>query len=141
MNNQIREGAVIKLYRLERYLYCHHFRLLSKFVCVLIRIIFNCVVPPTIIIGKGSSIAHGVGIVIHHEAVIGENVKIYQNVTIGHPRVIIGNNVLIGAGAVILGPCNIGNNVKIGANTVVNFDVPDNCTVVGGAKGRIIQHD
>lgn len=133
MADQYGEGAAIKLYRVESYLYRHHLKICSKIIYILIQVFFNCVLPPTVKIGKGSSIAHGVGIVIHHEAIIGDNVKIYQNVTIGNPGVVVGNNVLIGAGAVILGPCIIGENVKIGANTVVNFDVPSNlmCTPIG----------
>ena len=86
---------------------------------------------------------HGLnGIIISHYAVIGKNAIINQQVTIagGSEReaVIIGDNVMIGAGAKIIGPCRIGNNVKIGANAVVAKDIPDNCTVVGTM--RIIEH-
>ena len=125
------EGIVMKLYRMERFLFLHHLKFLAKLIYYIIQILFSCVIPPSVDIGKESSIAHGVGIVIHHNAVIGENVKIYQNVTIGNSGVIVGNDCLIGAGTVILGPCKIGNKVKIGANTVVNYDIPDNCTAVG----------
>ena len=87
---------------------------------------------------------HGLnGIVVSHYAEIGENCIINQQVTIGGgnlgQKVIIGNNVMIGSGAKIIGPCKIGNNVKIGANAVVAKDIPDNCTVVGTM--RIIQRD
>lgn len=79
---------------------------------------------------------HGInGIIISHYAIIGKNAIINQQVTIagGSEReaVTIGDNVMIGAGAKIVGPCHIGNNVKIGANAVVAKDIPDNCTVVG----------
>lgn len=132
-----KEGLILKFYKCERYLYNHRCRVLAKAVYFLIQLLFNCVIPPSVSFGGGCTVAHGVGIVIHHTAVIGNGVKIFQNVTIGQPGVVIGDNCLLGAGAVILGPCTIGNNVKIGANTVVNFDVPDNSTVVG-VKGRII---
>lgn len=78
-------------------------------------------------------IAHGIGIVIHQSSVVGDGTKIYQNVTIGSgehgPR--IGDNCILGAGCCILGDIVIGNNVRVGANAVVLKDIPDNCTVVG----------
>lgn len=79
---------------------------------------------------------HGLnGITVSHYATIGRNATINQQVTIAggseNEAVIIGDNVLFGAGAKIIGPCHIGNNVKIGANAVVAKDIPDNCTVVG----------
>jgi len=97
-------------------------------------------------IGAGLFIDHGMGIVIGESAVIGDNCTIYHGVTLGgtgkekgkkrHPT--IGNNVLIGAGAKVLGPCKIGDNSAIGANTFVSFDVEPYSTVVG-AKGRIVK--
>ncbi len=86
---------------------------------------------------------HGLnGIVISHYATIGKHCVINHQVTIagGKPEeaVTIGDNVMIGAGAKIIGPCKIGNNVKIGANAVIAKDVPDNSTVVGSI--RIIRH-
>ena len=134
------EGMVMKFYRAERFFYTHKIRIISKIIYYLIQVLFNCVIPPSVVIGKGSCIAHGVGIVIHHEAIIGENTIIYQNVTLGNPGVVVENGCLLGAGAVLLGPCNIGNNVKVGANTVVNYDVPNNCTAVG-VKSKIILHE
>lgn len=131
-------GTVLKLYRCERFLYTHGCRPIAKIVYYMMQILFNCVIPPSVEIGKDCVVAHSVGIVIHHTAVVGNGVKIFQNVTIGQSGVIIGDNCLIGAGAVILGPCRIGNNVKIGANTVVSFDVPENSVVVG-VKGQIIE--
>jgi serine O-acetyltransferase len=81
------------------------------------------------------------GVHISRRAEIGRNVTIYQNVTIGAtkgdaPK--IGENGLIGAGAIILGGCRIGNNVKIGAGAIVVGDIPDNCTVVS-EKSKIIE--
>lgn len=85
---------------------------------------------------------HGLhGIFISRFAVIGENCWIYQNVTIGEinrKAPVIGDNCLIGAGAVIVGGITIGNNVKIGAGAIINMDVPDNCTVVP-QPSRIIE--
>lgn len=84
------------------------------------------------------------GIIISTNAVIGHNCTIMQQVTIGaklpgdEEGAIIGDNVLIGAGAKIIGSIKIGNNVKIGANTVVVNDIPDNCTVVG-SPAKIIK--
>ena len=97
-------------------------------------------------IGKGFFIDHGMGTVVGETAVIGKNCTLFHNVTLGgtgkhtgkrHPT--LGDNVLIGTAATILGPITIGSNVKIGAETVIiNHNVPDNCTVVG-APGRIVK--
>lgn len=95
-------------------------------------------------IGKGFFIDHGMGVVIGETTEIGDDCVLFHNVTLGgtgkhrdkrHPT--IGNNVMIGTGAILLGPIKVGNNVKIGANTFILMkDVPDNCTVVG-TPGRI----
>ena len=83
---------------------------------------------------------HGLnGIIVGHDAIIGRNCTIFQQVTLAHGGVQIGDNVLIGAGAKILPNVTIGNNVKIGANCVVVEDVPDNAKVVM-PKPRIIAH-
>lgn len=94
-------------------------------------------------IGGGFSINHYGGIVIGSEAVIGENFSIRNNITIGHSRgesPIIGNNVTVGAGAIIIGKVNIGNNVMIGAGAVVTKSVPDNSVVVGN-PAKVIKMD
>lgn len=89
-------------------------------------------------IGKGLVIDHGMGVVIGETAEIGDNCTLYQGVTLGgtgkdvgkrHPT--IGNNVMVGAGAKVLGPFKIGDNTKIAANAVVLEEIPDNCTAVG----------
>jgi len=87
--------------------------------------------------GKDCCIAHSVGVVMNDNTIIGERCRIMHNVTLGNSGVVIGNNCFLGTGCVIQGPCVIGDNVRIGANTYVNFDVPNNSTVVG-VKGRII---
>ena len=96
-------------------------------------------------IGKGFFIDHGNGVVIGETAVIGDNVTVYQGVTLGgtgkdtgkrHPT--IGSNVTIGAGAKVLGPFTVGDNSKIGASAVVLKAVPPNCTVVGN-PGRVVR--
>jgi serine O-acetyltransferase len=96
-------------------------------------------------IGKKLFIDHGMGVVIGETTIIGDNVTIYQGVTLGgtgkergkrHPT--IGNNVVISAGAKVLGSITVGNNVLIGAGAVVIKPVPDNCTVVG-VPGRIVK--
>ena len=97
-------------------------------------------------IGKGLFIDHGMGIVIGETSQIGENCIMYQHVTLGgtgkhigkrHPT--IGDNVIIGTAATLLGPIHIGHNVKIGAETfVIMHDIPDDCTVVG-APGHIVR--
>ncbi len=94
-------------------------------------------------IGEGFFIDHGTGVVIGETAIIGDKVTLFQGVTLGgtgkekgkrHPT--LGNNVVVGAGAKILGDITIGNNVNIGANSVVLWDVPDDSTVVG-VPGRV----
>ena len=98
-------------------------------------------------IGKGFFIDHGNGVIIGETAIIGDNVTLYQGVTLGgtgkeqgkrHPT--IGNNVMISAGAKILGSFTIGDNSKIGAGSVVLEEVPPNCTVVG-VPGRVVKRD
>ncbi len=97
---------------------------------------------PDAVIDETLSLPHGLhGIFISRYAVIGKDCWMYQNVTIGEVNrkaPVIGDNVLIGAGAVIIGDITIGNNVKIGAGAVVTTDIPDNCTVVS-QPGRIIE--
>lgn len=109
-------------------------RLLSQFV----RFLTGIEIHPGATIGPGFFIDHGMGVVIGETAEIGENVTLYQDVTLGgtgvqrgkrHPT--LGNNVVVGAGAKVLGNITIGNNVRIGAGSVVVHSVPDNCTVVG----------
>ena len=96
-------------------------------------------------IGKGLFIDHGSGVIIGETTIIGDNVTLYQGVTLGgtvkeqvkrHPT--LGDNVMVSAGAKILGSFKIGDNCKIGAGSVVLKEVPPNCTVVG-VPGRIVK--
>ena len=90
---------------------------------------------------KGVNIGHGIGIVIHQNSRIGKGTMIYQNVTIGSGNgPIIGENCILGCGCCVLGDIVIGNNVKIGANAVVLKNVPDNCTVVGIPAKIVMQN-
>lgn len=102
---------------------------------------------PGATIGRGLFIDHGHGVVIGETAIVGDNVTLYQGVTLGgtgkehgkrHPT--IGDNVMISAGAKILGSFEIGDNCKIGAGSVVLSPVPSNCTVVG-IPGRIVKRN
>lgn len=102
---------------------------------------------PGATIGKGFFIDHGSGVIIGETAIVGDNVTMYQGVTLGgtgketgkrHPT--IGDNVMISAGAKIIGSFTVGENSKIGAGSVVIEAVPPNCTVVG-VPGRIVKRD
>ena len=102
---------------------------------------------PGATIGRGLVIDHGSGVVIGETAEIGDNCTIYQGVTLGgtgkdtgkrHPT--LGDNVMVGAGAKVLGPIKIGNNVRIAAGAVVLTDIPDNCTAVG-IPARVVRRD
>jgi len=117
-------------------------RILSQFM----RFLTGLEIHPGAEIGKGLFVDHGMGVVIGETAKIGKNCILFHGVTMGgtgkhvgkrHPTV--GDNVLIGTQATLLGPMVVGSNVKIGAETVIiNHDVPSNCTVVG-APGRIVK--
>jgi serine O-acetyltransferase len=119
---------------------------LPRFVSVLNRFITGVEIHPGARIGRGFFIDHGSGVVIGETAEIGDNCVFFHGVTLGgtghhldkrHPT--IGDNVLIGANATLLGPIRVGSNTKIGATAVIiNRDVPPGCTVVG-APGRIVK--
>jgi serine O-acetyltransferase len=118
-----------------------------RFLSHISRQITGIEIHPGAKIGKDFFIDHGSGTVIGETAEVGDNVTIYQNVSLGgtslkqekrHPTV--GNNVVIGAGAKLLGPIVIGDNVKIGSNSVVTKDVPPNSVVVG-VPGKIVSRN
>ncbi|QOL26571.1 serine acetyltransferase [Thalassotalea sp. LPB0316] len=142
--------AVVRWYYLSRRLYLKGVPLLPVIIWKLIRIIFACDVKYTAKIGENVGFFHnGLGVVIHKNAEIGDGSVIYQNVTIGgngksgdeNGAPIIGRNVFIGAGAVILGPIKVGDGAKIGANSVVLQDVPAGTTVVGIPAKVVKKHD
>lgn len=123
------------------------FLLLARFVSHLGRFFTGIEIHPAATIGPGVFIDHGMGVVIGETAEVGENVTIYQGVTLGgtslervkrHPT--IHRNVVIGSGAKILGPFTVGENSRIGSGSVVVKEVPPNSVVVG-VPGRVIYRD
>ncbi|EIE01975.1 serine O-acetyltransferase EpsC [Leptospira licerasiae] len=127
-------------------LYKIRLKFLARFVSQFSRFLTGIEIHPGAKIGSGLFIDHGMGIVIGGTAEIGDDCILFHGVTLGgtgnhqgkrHPT--IGNNVLIGARATVLGPVHVGNNVKIGAEAVIiDHDIPDDCTVVG-APGKIVR--
>jgi len=131
-------------YRIAHFFYRLKLKLVGEMISYFVRMVHGIEIHPNATIGKRLFIDHGMGVVIGETAVIGDDCLIYQGATLGgtgkehkkrHPT--LGNNVMVGAGAKILGNITIGNNVKIGANTVVLRDVPDGETIVG-PKGQVI---
>ncbi|KXA08617.1 serine O-acetyltransferase [Clostridium perfringens] len=129
---------VLIFYRIAHGLYKIKLFFLARLISQLGRFFTGIEIHPGAKIGKGLFIDHGMGVVIGETAEIGDNVTIYHGVTLGgtgkdkgkrHPTV--GNNVIIGCGAKILGPISIGDGAKIGANSVVLKDVPKGKTAVG----------
>ena len=125
-------------YRFNHFLWKHGFCLCARFLSNLARMATGVDIHPAARIGINLFIDHAEGVIIGETAEIGRNVTIYHGVTLGgtslhkgkrHPT--IGNNVVIGAGAKILGPLKVGNNARIGSNAVVLKNVAPNSTVVG----------
>lgn len=132
-------------HRLSHFLYNHKFKLLARMISQTTRFWTGIEIHPGAKIGGGFFIDHGMGVVIGETCEIGNNVTIYQGVTLGgtgketgkrHPT--IGNDVLIGVGAKVLGPFKVGDGAKIGAGSIVLKEVPPNCTVVGN-PGRLVR--
>jgi serine O-acetyltransferase len=133
---------MLYIYRIAHLLYLWRVPFLPWLLKVLNRIVFSVSLPPSVKVGRNVVFGYqGLGIVVHRQAVLGNDIVIAPNVVIGgrgQPGApVIEDNVLIGAGACILGPVTIGRNVKIGANAVVMFDVPPDVTVVG-VPARIV---
>lgn len=125
-------------YRISHFLYIHRRYVIARFVSQIGRFFTGIEIHPGAKIGRRLFIDHGMGVVIGETAEIGNDVTIYHGATLGgtghesgkrHPTV--GNNVIIGAGAKILGSFKVGDNSKIGAGAVVLKEVPPNSTVVG----------
>lgn len=134
-------------YRVSHFLVKLKIPLVPYLIMALSRALTNIEIHPKATIGKRFFIDHGNGIVIGETTEIGDEVVLYQGVTLGgtgkekekrHPT--LGNNIVVGAGAKILGSFKVGDNVNIGANAVVLSNVPENSTVVG-IPGRIVKMD
>jgi serine O-acetyltransferase len=131
-------------YRINHWLWNHHFFLLSRWLSQVARGLTGVEIHPGAQIGRRLFIDHGFGVVIGETAVVGDDVLLYQGVTLGgtstqrvkrHPTLL--DHVVVGGGAKILGNITIGRNCRIGAGSVVLRDVPDDSTVVG-VPGHII---
>lgn len=134
-------------YRLAHKLYLKRHYFLARYISQRAVRKTGIEIHPGAQIGKGLFIDHGHGVIIGETTIIGDNVTLYQGVTLGgtgkehgkrHPT--IGNNVMISAGAKVLGSFTIGDNSKIGAGSVVLEEVPPNSTVVG-VPGRVVKRD
>ena len=132
---------------LSHWLWRHGLRVLARLHSQWARFLTGIEIHPGAQIGRRLFIDHGMGVVIGETSIVGDDVTIYQGVTLGgtgketgkrHPT--IGNNVSIGSGAKLLGNINIGDNCRVGAGSVVLRDVPDNSTIVG-VPGHIVLRD
>lgn len=137
----------VRSHRKAHWFYKHNMLFLARWISQRNRKKTGIEIHPGAKIGKGLLIDHGMGVVIGETTEIGDNCTIYQGVTLGgtgkdkgkrHPT--LGNNVLVGAGAKVLGPIKIGDNAKIAANAVVLQEVPPNSTAVG-VPARVVKRD
>lgn len=132
-------------YWISHWLYRHHLKFIARLISQLAKWTTGVEIHPAATIGRRLVIDHGTGTVIGATAEIGDDCLIYQCVTLGGTGVVqgkrhptLGNNVMVGSGAKVLGPIRIGDNARIAANAVVLRDVPENSTVVG-VPGRIVR--
>lgn len=142
---------ILQFHKIAQFLNKRKFRILGRFVSHLGRFLTGIEIHPAATLGKRFFIDHGMGVVIGETTIIGDNVTIYQGVTLGgsgspktrgqkrHPT--IGNNVVIGAGAEVLGDIKIGNNVKIGPNTTILSNVSNNMTILGSEFREALWRD
>ena len=137
----------VRRHRRAHWLWNHDLKLLARLVSQRTRKKTGIEIHPAAVIGEGLFIDHGMGVVIGETTQIGDNVTIYQGATLGgtgkdvgkrHPT--IGNNVVIGSGAKVLGPFTVGEGSKIGASAVVLKEVPPHSTVVGN-PGRVVRQN
>ncbi|MFC3608369.1 serine O-acetyltransferase [Stutzerimonas tarimensis] len=135
----------ILLYRLSNRLWRRQWRYAARLLSFIARLVSNVDIHPGATIGPRFFIDHGACVVIGETAEVGRDVTLYHGVTLGgtswrkgkrHPT--LGDGVLVGAGAKVLGPITVGNNARVGANSVVVADVPDSCTVVG-IPGKVVK--
>ena len=134
-------------YRTAHWFYNHGMHTTGRIISQTSRFFTGIEIHPAAKIGKRFFIDHGMGVVIGETAEIGDDCLLYQGVTLGgtgkdkgkrHPT--LGNNVMVGSGAKVLGPFKVGNNVKIAAGAVVLEELPDNCTAVG-VPARIVRRN
>ncbi len=132
-------------HRYAHFFYRHQWYFVARFISQFARFVTGIEIHPGAQIGKGLFIDHGMGVVIGETTVIGDNCTLYQGVTLGgtgkekgkrHPT--LGNNVMVGSGAKVLGPFTVGDNSKIAANAVVLSEVPENSTCVG-VPARVVR--
>ncbi len=137
----------VLMYRIAHQLHKNKYYTTARALSQLAKFLTGIEIHPGATIGKGLFIDHGTGVVIGETAEIGDNCILYQGVTLGgtgkgkgkrHPT--LGNNVMVGCGAKVLGPFRIGDNVKIAANAVVLEEIPDNSTAVG-APARVVRRN
>ena len=135
----------IILHRIANRLWLAKWRYLARLISYLSRVFTNIDIHPGATIGQRFFIDHGAGVVIGETAIVGDDVTLYHGVTLGgtswnkgkrHPT--LGNGVMVGAGAKILGPITLHDRVRVGANSVVIEDVESGCTVVG-IPGKVVQ--
>lgn len=135
------------MYRIAHFFYRKKMFFVARLISQFARFLTGIEIHPGATIGKGLLIDHGSGVVIGETAEIGDNCLLYQGVTLGgtgkehgkrHPT--LGNNVMVGSGAKILGPFKVGDNAKIAANAVVLEEVPPNSTAVG-VPAKIVRQD
>lgn len=138
---------VLVTHKIAHFLYNHRCFFLARFVSQLARHLTGIEIHPGAKIGKRLVIDHGMGIVIGETAEIGDDCLLYQGVTLGgtgketgkrHPT--IGNNVLVGSGAKVLGPFKVGDNSRVAANSVVLREIPENSTAVG-SPARVVRQN
>ena len=134
-------------HRISHFLWNHHLKLIARWLSTVTRFLTGIEIHPGAKIGRRFFIDHGMGVVIGETTEIGDDCTLYHGVTLGgtslnegkrHPT--LGNNVIIGAGAKILGPITLGDNAKVGSNSVVTKAVPENSTAVG-IPARVIKKD
>lgn len=135
----------VAVHRLAHALWNRGVPFLPRLISQWTRFLTGIEIHPGAVVGRGVFIDHGMGVVIGETAIIGDNVTLYQGVTLGgtgkgsgkrHPT--IGDDVVIGCGARVLGDIHVGNDVRIGAGSVVVRDVPDDSTVIG-VPGRVVR--
>lgn len=135
----------VRSHRKANWFFRHNLKFIARFISQRSRHKTGIEIHPGATIGKGLFIDHGMGVVIGETTVIGENCTIYQNVTLGgtgketgkrHPT--LGNNVLVGSGAKVLGPFKVGDNSRIAAGAVVLSEIPPNSTAVG-VPARVVK--